>query len=170
MAQPGPNGDPHHPHKSSGSRAILVLLGLIVAFAVVTGLIESRGTTPVDAVGWHHSYGSAVDQARVEGKPILVYFTADWCAPCSQMKREVFSQPDVGMFIRTHAVPLMLSLSSPDAQTARLVERLRIEALPAFVIINADGEEIARTAGYLPEHVLLPWLSGVPGQRTADAE
>ena len=40
-------------------------------------------------------FGTGIDRARAEGKPLLVYFFAGWCGYCKKMDRETWAHPSV---------------------------------------------------------------------------
>ena len=39
---------------------------------------------------WRSDLTAALENAAAQDKPVLAYFTAEWCPPCQIMKREVW--------------------------------------------------------------------------------
>jgi thiol-disulfide isomerase/thioredoxin len=75
-----------------------------------------------------------------ETGPILLDFHAEWCGPCRQMRPVIQDLHRAGMPIK-----------SIDIDNApKLAARYRVDAVPAFVIVDRDGRELARTKGIQP--------------------
>jgi len=53
-------------------------------------------TTPAAATSeWAHATPEALAEARRNKRPVVMDFRADWCLPCLQMEKEIFSRPEV---------------------------------------------------------------------------
>ncbi|HSV74588.1 MAG TPA: cytochrome c biogenesis protein CcdA [Chthonomonadales bacterium] len=55
---------------------------------------------PAETIRWEPYTAESAAAARETGRPILVDFTAAWCAACKQLERETFSDPRVGAAAR----------------------------------------------------------------------
>jgi thiol-disulfide isomerase/thioredoxin len=87
---------------------------------------------------------AAFKSAQAGGKPVLLYWGAQWCPPCKQLKSAVFSRPD---FIEKSKlfVPVYLDGDLPDAQ--KWGDVFRVTGYPTVVVLKADRTEITRISG-----------------------
>jgi len=100
-----------------------------------------------DEILWHAGdVDSAFAVARAEGKPVLLYWGADWCPPCSRLKATVFRRPEFVDRTRLF-VPVSLDGDEPGAQ--RLGEQFEVFGYPTVIVLSPDGEEITRIATFL---------------------
>lgn len=151
----GAMGGALEPAQGSGTRAWkgLALAGLVAGlYLVVAGLSQhvpvqgvSSGGAPLSAtspaeVRWHLDLDAARAQAKADGKPIFADFYADWCLPCKQMDREVFSDPAVRAELAAF-VPAKLDCTDPESPAARLKTReLGSLAMPYLAVFDAQGQ------------------------------
>ncbi len=95
-----------------------------------------------DRILWHGGdVDSAFAAARAERKPVLLYWGADWCPPCSRLKATVFRQPEFVDRTRQF-VAVDLDGDLPGAQ--RLGEQFDVYGYPTVVVLSSDREEITR--------------------------
>jgi thiol-disulfide isomerase/thioredoxin len=75
---------------------------------------------------------------------VLLYWGAQWCPPCKQLKSAVFSRPD---FIEKSKlfVAVYLDGDLPDAQ--KWGDVFRVTGYPTVLVLKPDGTEITRIAG-----------------------
>lgn len=87
---------------------------------------------------------AAFNSAQASNKPVLLYWGAQWCPPCKQLKSAVFNRPD---FIEKSKlfVAVYLDGDLPDAQ--KWGDVFRVTGYPTVVVLKADRTEITRIAG-----------------------
>lgn len=82
--------------------------------------------------------------AAGDGKPSVLYVTADWCVTCAAIERSVFPDPavqaDLGRF---NLIKLDVSGNTPEAR--QIMESLQVVGPPTMIFVNTEGREIAGT-------------------------
>lgn len=124
--------------------AAVLLLARIVMFATKEEVS--------DAVQWM-SIEEGRARAEATNKPILYDFTANWCAPCHQLDREVFANADLARQINEHFVPIRVTdrqqeegRNKPEVQA--LQQKYTVNGFPTLVFADANGAERARMEGF----------------------
>lgn len=118
-------------------------------------------------IGWREGdVDAALAEAKDQGKPVLLYWGADWCPPCAQMKSTLFRDP---AFIAEtqHFVPVYLNGDTQGAQ--RWAERFGTSGYPTVVILRSDGTELTRIANTTMQSEL-PGLLRAAASRTTSIE
>ncbi len=87
---------------------------------------------------------AAFAQARAEGKPVLLYWGAEWCIPCHTLKAKVFSQPD---FIEKARRFVTVYLDGDDLGAQKWAETHKVLGYPTVILLRPDRSEIARRQG-----------------------
>lgn len=73
-------------------------------------------------------------------EPTLLDFHASWCGPCQQMRPAIRILADKGYPIRSIDVD-----KSPN-----LAARYKVKGVPAYIVVDSSGRELARTEGLQP--------------------
>lgn len=115
-------------------------------------------STAFAADDWQTDYKAALEQAAKENKPVLLDFTgSDWCGWCIKMVKDTFSQPDFKSFAKKNLILVELDFPNNKPQSAEvkkqneaLQAKYGVEGFPTLILLNSQGKEIARNAGYLP--------------------
>jgi protein disulfide-isomerase len=139
--------DPSDPTGSGGKRKSkrfsqvfwLAFLVLSLAYAWYCFYV------PSNEVNWAEDFSTAQQLASSSEKPILLFFTAEWCVPCRIMKREVFADPEVVKVINARLIPLAIYADDPGA--AQLFEHYNIGGTPITIVTDAAGEVIDYAVG-----------------------
>ena len=87
---------------------------------------------------------AAFAAARAANKPLFLFWGAEWCPPCAQIKSTIFSTREFQERSRLF-VPVYLDGDTPSAQ--RLGERFGVVGYPTMILFRADGQEITRLPG-----------------------
>lgn len=99
------------------------------------------------------SWQNALAKAKKEDKPIFLDAYADWCRPCKEMDREVFSQNKVGEFFNEHFVSVKLNIDEGDG--LQLSEEYNIDEIPKYLFFTPEGELINELTGKMPAETLI---------------
>jgi len=137
-------------------RAILPFLALALFVAGCERKPE-RLTTEKKAGDWLSDFATAQARARQENKILLIDFTgSDWCPPCIQLHREVFSRPEFAAYAKQHLVVLEVDfprhkdLSAEQlAANTKLADRFGIDGFPTIILLSPVGKRIGEL-GYMP--------------------
>ena len=92
---------------------------------------------PANEVEWAEDFALAQERATESGKPMLLFFTAEWCVPCRIMKREVFADKEVMGVINKKLVPVMIYADDPGGE--ELFKRYNIGGTPITIVTDAEG-------------------------------
>ena len=87
---------------------------------------------------------AAFAEAKSSGKPIFLYWGAEWCPPCAQIKSTIFNRREFQERSRLF-VPVYLDGDTPSAQ--RHGERFGVVGYPTMILFRPDGTEITRLPG-----------------------
>ena len=150
-----------------------LMLGVIVpGQAATTGSVNAATSPATSGVAWLNAAGDAdiaqaFAQAKAEKKPVLLYWGAQWCPPCNQLKATLFKRQD---FIeRSKAVvPVNIDGDLPGAQ--KLGARFKVRGYPTMILMTPDGAEITRLPGEADAPQVIALLQqGLSGGRPVKA-
>lgn len=71
----------------------LVVAAIYYAFVAFNAISATRATSTQHH--WPDATAVLLETAKRENKPVVLDFRADWCLPCLQLEREIFSQAEV---------------------------------------------------------------------------
>lgn len=109
--------------------------------------IETVSTHETTSLDWEKNWDSAFSRAKIEGKPVLVSFEAEWCVWCKKLDTTTYRDTTVMSLIGDSLVPLVLDV---DGAGEALSEHYDVESLPTVLVFSPDGRERGRINGYLP--------------------
>lgn len=141
------------PKRPSALRPLLVVFIILASVALVVG--ASKLFAPRELVPWQSDLQAARDLSAKTKKPVLAYFTAEWCGPCQEMRRSVFSDHAVADATRK-VIPVRIDV---DRQ-AQVAQRFQIEAMPTFILISPSGQILRTQMGAMSAGDFIQWLQG----------
>lgn len=135
----------------------LVLIGLISVRLLMSRPGPAPAGPPVpDHIPWRTDLAGALEESRKSGKPVLVDFSAGWCPPCQQMKRESWPDSRVGQEVVREYIPVVMDADSPGSRAPGA--KYDIQTIPAILVLDSNGN-VVRQAGFMSADELLNFLS-----------
>lgn len=100
---------------------------------------------PIEGIRWVNSLKEGKALSRTTGKPIFVDFMADWCTYCKRLDQDSYVQPRVIDLSRN----FVMVKSDTDHEGKQDAIHYNITGLPTILVMDADGEVMAKTS-YAP--------------------
>ena len=125
---------------------------------------------------WQTDYEQALATAKSKNKHVLLNFTgSDWCSPCIQMEKAVFTKPAFLNYAKQNLVlieidyPLRKVLPGKVAkQNERLAEQYEIEksGYPTIILLSPNGKILGQLEGYSDEGPadIIAWVEKLRGK------
>ncbi len=85
-------------------------------------------------------YKTALETAKLQNKPLFVMLYADWCPHCNQMKKEVFTDPNVMDFLKENYVCAWKNIEKEEG--IALKDKYNTKSLPTFLFIDPNTETL----------------------------
>jgi len=130
--------------------SLFLFLSVLVAGA--------QNATPLDSSIWKCNYPCSLNQAKEEGKPLLMVFSgSDWCKPCIMLREQILVKPEFCDWAKTNVVCVSLDFPSQkknrlpqylQQQNDSLAEKFNPNGIFPLVVIIDGSEKILGTAGY----------------------
>jgi thiol:disulfide interchange protein len=155
--------------------AVRTLLGIVVLVGLVIGLggcpapqteagnapggqSTTAGPPPAPAAGdnikWWRDLGRAMQEAKDFKQPLVVDFGAEWCSWCKKLEKETFPAPEV------QALKDKFVWARIDTDVApEPARQYKVEGLPTILVLDSNGKELARNAGFLPPEKMVAFLN-----------
>ncbi len=99
------------------------------------------------------SWNEALQLAKKENKLIFLDVYATWCGPCKKLKKNSFSNSEVGNFYNANFINV--SLDGEQGDGAKLVNQYNLSGYPSLLFIDATGKTVKVTSGYHNSNELL---------------
>ena len=86
------------------------------------------------------------DYIKDPNKPILVMFTASWCAPCQTMKQNIFLREDVKPLLDQMNV-LMMDVDTREGRRYKSLLDCAGDGIPCLLLMDTDQNILGKFIG-----------------------
>jgi thiol:disulfide interchange protein DsbD len=134
-----------------GKKALQRVQWAVGILAIVTGALIARSMSK-EAIVWEPYGVERIAEARENGMPVVMDFSADWCIPCKELELNTFTDPAVIQATRDW-VRLKVDLTQFDSPESEALRReYRISGVPTILFLGPDGTEVpgTRIVGFVP--------------------
>ncbi|MEM8875019.1 MAG: thioredoxin family protein [Planctomycetota bacterium] len=142
---------------SNTLRLALVVLVPVMLLAALAYAAEEKETE--QKIPWQTDIEAALANGEESGTPSLLYFTADWCPPCKQMKKTTWVDDSVVAALEDYTPVYIDADSQPQ-----VLQSYGVSAIPTIVLVDPAGEELFRTVGYVEAKALVATLDKHAGE------
>lgn len=135
---------------SKSSFRIVWVLAVLVVIGVWAGAYALRGGGNEQAMaGWADGMPAGQALAEDADKPMVVLFTAGWCPPCQQLKKNVLTKDEVNDALQAGFVPVQIDLTDQSSSNPNLAvaQQYGVQGIPMVVAMTPDGEPIEVYSG-----------------------
>ncbi len=92
------------------------------------------------------TWAEAQKLAKAQNKTLFVDISTDWCGYCKKMKRNVYSNAEVGAFYNQNFINV--SINAEKGEGKDIAKKYGVRGYPTFVFIHPDGSTLLQTRGY----------------------
>lgn len=147
-----------------GAVLVLTQLALWLTLFVTSGFVREAPAlssvslskaTPQNEIPWVKDWNTAIQLARSEHKPLVADLWAEWCAACLHMDEDLWQNPDVVRYVRTHFVAVKVDFTTPTDTSNTLQSAWDLTGLPAVGFFSA-GADFEKAPELLYREAILP--------------
>lgn len=127
------------------------------------------GLKHIDGIPGFFDLQEALEYSKGAGKPVFIDFTGAACVNCREMESRVFSDPQVKQLLNEKFVFVSIYgdvktevaeqdwVTLPNGKVLKslgkintnfIMEKYKVNAMPYYIIVDADGNEIVEPRGY----------------------
>ncbi len=124
-------------------------------------------------LAWEDFSTARVEQLRQQGKPILIDFTADWCAICKTNETTALNRPGTVKFVMDHEiVTLKADYTKEDPEIKEWLDLCKQDSVPLTLIFPANRPDAAipLRGPYSNQTLLAKLREAVAASRESGAE
>ncbi|PRC94115.1 protein-disulfide reductase DsbD [Solimicrobium silvestre] len=89
----------------------------------------------------------ALQAAKVQGKPVMLDFYADWCVSCKEMEKFTFTDQRIQAKFAT-MVLLQVDVTANNEDVKALLKRFNLFGPPGMIFFDLDSNESGRVIGF----------------------
>ena len=110
--------------------------------AMMLGGVLASGSAQLSAAGInfdHRSWAEIVERAKTENRLIFIDFYTQWCGPCYNMAKTVFTDADVAAFYNNSFVNA--KIDAENGEGVDLARKYEIHSYPSYIFVDPATQE-----------------------------
>ncbi len=125
-------------------KGIKLFIGMLFLIYGTWFSISSWQEAHAPTMDWQPYSDALISQARSENKPVLIDFFADWCIPCKQIEKKLFST-DLVVAKAKSFIALKADLTKEKSDYVKnLRKKYNVLGVPTVILIDKSGHEFKR--------------------------
>lgn len=86
------------------------------------------------------TWSETIKKAASENKLIFIDFYTQWCGPCYNMAKDVFTKSEVGQFYNQHFINV--KIDAENGEGIELARKYKVRSYPTYAYIDPQTEEM----------------------------
>ena len=140
-------------------KPVWIILAVCIGWVGLQAVLRSSSSGGGGASGWDKALTKALADGQKQNKPVVLYFTADWCPPCQEMKKTTWPDPAVKNLLNT-----LIFVEVDHDRSKEAVKEFDVEVLPTLLRLNSDGEVASTLTGEVSADEFVEWITGKPAR------
>ncbi|MFQ5604328.1 MAG: protein-disulfide reductase DsbD [bacterium] len=125
-------------------RGLKSTIGIVMILFGVWTSVSAWQETRSEHIDWQPYDDALIAEAKSAGKPVLIDFYADWCIPCKQIDKTLFSAPAV-VAKSAEFVALKADLTKDTSEHVQSIrKKYQVLGVPTVILIDSRGNEYKR--------------------------
>ena len=133
-------------------------LFLLTFLALLTAGAASAASFPKGSPKFQTDFAAAQKLSKSTGKPMVVVFSAPWCAACQVQKKKVYPSSTVKPF---HDRFVWVYLNTDVKKNDAVANSYGVKKLPTIQFVNSAGRQLDKPVGVVDSRSFAKKLSGV---------
>jgi thioredoxin-related protein len=131
---------------------------LLTLTATFLAVLATAADFPKGSPHFATNADTVLKAAKDNGKPTILVFSASWCGPCQEMKKDVYPSAAVKPF---HDQFNWAYLDIDVDANNKLFERYKLESVPHLLFLSATGKTLDQQEGSSTPEEFARKLEGV---------
>ena len=134
------------------------IISILFILAMLTACSNNNNEImAADSLKWY-SLEEGLKIAKIQKKPVMVDFYADWCSWCKKMDKEVFNEANVKKELMSKYILVKVDTESNDTikyegktySPQEFSSAFGVTGLPTLLFIDKNGKPVTKLPGYVP--------------------
>lgn len=145
----------------------LFLILLISCFSCKENSNDKAAAKSGDVIVKWEKISAGIENARIQKKPILMFFYTEWCVYCKKMDSEVFSDPEISRYMNENFISMRVN-PEKDNETiemmgekippAKLMAYTGSNGFPTTLFLSDNKKPVTTVPGYVEKETFLSIL------------
>jgi len=125
-------------------RKTIAIVAAVLGTTVAIAWLEKPRVSPRQELAWVTKEADALAQAKEGKRPVVIDFTADWCAACKELARVTFTEPQVREQLDRFTLLKVDCTDDEDPAVNEIRTRYKVAGLPTVIILDSELKERQR--------------------------
>lgn len=135
-------------------KKIATLLFAVIALAACNQQPPQKTTTIQQQ---ETSFEATLANAAANNQKVFVEVYATYCGSCKKFKANVLSDKEVADKLAVNTATALVDLESEEGK--KLASKYEVQATPTFLLLDAQGNVLKKSSGYMDKTAFLAWIN-----------